>query len=121
VRYPAEPYQPFSNPPAISPPQGFFKGRPVVSVDEARAAHIDFDGSLYIFTDLGKGKIYTKQFNPDGTATLHTFVLAEEKDAEPSEYVTKAEFEAALSNIQATLGGVIKDAPSTPQQKKIEF
>lgn len=40
-----------------------FKGRPVSSKEEARAAQIDFDGSLWIFTDIGNGKIYTKQIN----------------------------------------------------------
>lgn len=122
VRYTAEPYQTFTNPPAISPPQSFFKGRPVVSIDEARAAQIDFDGSLYIFTDLGKGKIYTKQFNPDGTATLNTFVIAQEKDPEPVEYVTKTEFESALANIQTSLGNLVKETPNTTQTiKHIEF
>ena len=100
----------------------YFKGRPVVSIEEARAAQIDFDGSLYIFTDLGKGKIYTKQFNPDGTATLNTFVISQEKEPEPVEYVTKAEFESALSNIQASLGSLVKEASNVaPAPKHIEF
>ena len=40
--------------------QNFIKGRPVVSIDEARASQIDLDGSLYVFPDLGNKKIYTK-------------------------------------------------------------
>ena len=99
----------------------YFKGRPVVSIDEARAAQIDFDGSLYIFTDLGKGKIYTKQFNQDGTATLNTFVLEQEKGEEPVEYVTKAEFDSALSNINTTLEGLAKVPSTAVTSKKIEF
>ena len=38
----------------------YIKGRPVVSIDEARASQIDLDGSLYVFPDLGNKKIYTK-------------------------------------------------------------
>jgi hypothetical protein len=100
----------------------FFKGRPVVSVEEARAAQIDFDGSLNIFTDLGKSKIYTKQFNPDGTVTFNTFVLSQEKEAEPIEYVTKEEFNTALSGMQTALAELTKAASITQQPpKKIEF
>jgi hypothetical protein len=54
----------------------YIKGRPVVSIDEARAAQIDLDGSLYVFPDLGNKKIYTKQINMDGTATFNVFELA---------------------------------------------
>lgn len=85
----------------------FLKGRPVSSFEEARAAQVDFDGSLHIFTDIGNKKIYTKQINLDGTATLHTYVLAEDEGEMPvvaqPEYVTKEEFNQALSQIQAAL------------------
>jgi hypothetical protein len=43
-----------------SPAPNYIKGRPVVSIDEARASQIDLDGSLYVFPDLGNKKIYTK-------------------------------------------------------------
>ena len=81
------------------------KGRPVASLDEARAAQIDFDGSLHVFTDIGNKKIYTKQINLDGTASLQTYVLIEEDPSiepknELSEYVTKTEFNQALSQLQ---------------------
>ena len=89
------------------------KGRPVVSLEEARAAQIDLDGSLHIFTDIGNKKIYTKQINVDGTATLNTYSLVEEpviEQAIPQEdYVTKAEFNQALSQIQTILNGVMTE------------
>lgn len=47
----------------------------VTSIDEAKAAMIDLDGSMTIFTDLGHNKIYTKQINLDGTATLNSYAL----------------------------------------------
>lgn len=37
------------------------KGRPVSSYDEAKASMIDLDGSLFVFTDIANGCIYTKQ------------------------------------------------------------
>lgn len=122
TRFPIDMGQGYMSAAQSNPQPSYFKGRPVVSIDEARAAQIDFDGSLYIFTDLGKGKIYTKQFNPDGTATLNTFVILQEKEPDPVEYVTKAEFESALSNIQASLGSLVKETPSAaPATKRIEF
>lgn len=57
------------------------KCRGVTSFDEAKAAMIDLDGSMTIFTDLGHNRIYTKQINLDGTATLNSYVL--EKPIEP--------------------------------------
>lgn len=80
----------------------FLKGRPVVSLEEARAAQIDLDGSLHIFTDLGNKKIYTKQINLDGTATLNIYSLEENNVSNtPTEYVTRSEFEQALNQIQS--------------------
>lgn len=77
----------------------YIKGRPVVSIEEARASQIDLDGSLFVFTDIGNKKIYTKQINLDGTATLNTYSLVEEV-AQPESYVTKAEFDNALALIE---------------------
>ncbi len=76
--------------------QNYIKGRPVVSVEEARAAQIDLDGSLFVFTDIGNKKFYTQQINLDGTATLNTYSLVE--NVAPIEsYVTKTELEKAIS------------------------
>jgi hypothetical protein len=36
------------------------KGRPVASLDEAKATSIDFDGSVFYFPDLANRRIYTK-------------------------------------------------------------
>ena len=49
------------------------KGRPVSSLEEVRAAAVDFDGSVSFFPDLANGKIYTKQCNIDGTASLNMY------------------------------------------------
>ena len=51
------------------------KGRPVTSIDEAKASMIDLDGSVFIFPDFGNNKIYTKQINLDGTASIKSYTL----------------------------------------------
>ena len=86
------------------------KGRPVSSFEEARAATVDFDGSVSFFPDLANGKIYTKQCNIDGTASLNMYELKELPvvkepltDINLSAYVTKEEFQAALKAIKEVL------------------
>jgi hypothetical protein len=59
----------------------YLKCRPVASREEASAYQIDLDGSLWVFTDVGNGKIYTKQVNNDGTASFKTYALV--KDEKP--------------------------------------
>lgn len=85
----------------------YLKGRPVVSLEEARAAQIDLDGSIHIFTDIGNKKIYTKQINLDGTATLNIYNLQEENPTEQVEFVTKAEFNEEMNKMQSLLNLLI--------------
>lgn len=55
--------------------QASIKGRAVTSIEEAKAAMIDLDGSIFVFPDVANKKIYTKQINLDGTASLNTYSL----------------------------------------------
>lgn len=78
------------------------KGRPVSSLEEARASMIDLDGSMYVFTDVANKRIYTKQILLDGTAELKTYVLEEQKQAQAqtntnSSYVLQQDFEEAIN------------------------
>ena len=75
------------------------KGRPVSSLEEARASMIDLDGSMYVFTDVANKRIYTKQILLDGTAELKTYVLEEQKQERTntnSSYVLQQDFEEAI-------------------------
>ena len=84
--------------------QNYIKGRPVVSIDEARASQIDLDGSLYVFPDLGNKKIYTKQINMDGTASFNVFEIATPVESAPAPvYVTKDELDEILASFKASL------------------
>ena len=80
------------------------KGRPVASIEEARASIIDFDGSIFYFPDLANKKIYTKQISMDGTAILNMYELKEIPIDTPennsSQYITREEFEAALAALR---------------------
>ena len=82
----------------------FLKCRPVASKEEASAYQIDLDGSLWVFTDVGNGKIYTKQVNNDGTATFKTYAFTEDENPYNStEYVTKEEFNRVVQALMAAM------------------
>jgi hypothetical protein len=139
MAYPQYPYQRNANPqftPQITPnaaaaqipyglapqfPQSYLKGRPVVSIEEARASQIDLDGSLYVFTDIGNNKIYTKQINPmTGTATLNVFVLSNDDAATAvPEYVTKEEFNRAINELRTSLTQTNVSTTQAPPRQPI--
>ena len=75
------------------------KGRPVSSLDEVRAAQVDFDGSLFIFPDIANKCIYTKQISANGTAVLNKYSLAEDMQPAIPAYVTKEEFEHCIAEL----------------------
>lgn len=88
------------------------KGRLVTSIDEVRATPIDFDGSIFYFPDVTSNRIYTKQINMDGTASFKVYELRA-TPIEPTvptnvNYVTREEFEAALTQIKQALTPVTK-------------
>lgn len=84
--------------------QNVIKGRPVSGIEEARAAMIDLDGSLFVFTDIANKKIYTKQIQLDGSAEVKIYRLVEQPiqentETEQGDYVLRSEFEKALGNM----------------------
>lgn len=118
-------YNPYAQP-SLQQPQysiradsaSLIKGRPVSSFEEARAAQIDLDGSLFVFPDIGNKKIYTKQINLDGTASLHVYSLEPDTRTIETEYVTKAEFNQALAQIQTFLNQIQQPAPVATQKEE---
>ena len=101
------------------------KGRLVSSLEEARATSIDFDGSVFYFPDLANRRIYTKQINIDGTASLYVYELREipiEKETSsfvPSveKFVTREEFEQVLQQLRLLQKPTEPAAPAMPKQK----
>lgn len=96
---------------------GGLKGRPVTSLDEARVASIDFDGSISFFPDLGNGKIYTKQINNDGTVTMNCYSFSEipTPKSEQELYVTKEEFEEKIKQLNQLLEKMAQPVATTQQ------
>lgn len=110
-----------------APPQVTLKGRLVSSLEEARATSIDFDGSVFYFPDLANKRIYTKQINMDGTASLYVYELREmpvEEDKSslvPSveKFVTREEFERVLAQLLPQKP--TEPAAPAPQKEKVEL
>ena len=104
----------------------YIKGRPVSSFDEAKAVAIDWDGSIFVFTDVANKRIYTKQIMLDGTAELKTYVLEESApsasvttDAQTTsvngDYVLRSDFESQIKALKDTIeelkkGGVVDES-----------
>ena len=108
-----------------APPQVGLKGRLVSSLEEARATSIDFDGSIFYFPDLANKRIYTKQINIDGTASLYVYELRElpiENETSgfvPSveKFVTREEFERVLAELRQK---PTEPAAPAPAKSKVE-
>ena len=102
------------------------KGRLVSSLEEARASSIDFDGSVFYFPDLANRRIYTKQINIDGTASLYVYELREmpvqkeDSGFVPSveKFVTREEFERVLAQLLPQKP--TEPAAPAPAKEKVE-
>lgn len=104
----------------VQPVPSGLKGRPVSSLEEARAAQIDFDGSLFIFPDVAHNRIYTKQISMDGTASLNMYELAQLPSTQPIEvnnFITREEFSAAMEKIKAVLNQPTSTEKATESPK----
>ena len=108
-----------------APPQGL-RGRPVSSLEEARATSIDFDGSIFYFPDIANKCIYTKQINIDGTANLQMYELKEipreiKMEQIPiDQFVTKDEFNKVMAEIRQSLTNN-QNAPVAMEKPKTEI
>ena len=111
-------------PPSQQPQPAFIglKGRPVSSLEEARAAAIDFDGSVFFFPDLANKRIYTKQINLDGTASMNMYEYKEvpTEAFNSSNFVTRQEFDETLNDIKGALNMIAQQTQQQKQQPKEE-
>lgn len=111
-------------------PQNGLKGRLVSSLEEARATSIDFDGSIFYFPDLANKRIYTKQINMDGTATLNVYELKEtpimnensQMQQSMNNFITRDEFEQVIGQIQQKLSKeAMQVQPNIPKKEVVNF
>ena len=119
----SQPANTFSQSFRQAPPQIGLKGRLVSSLEEARATSIDFDGSVFYFPDLANKRIYTKQINADGTASLLMYELKElpvDKEQVVSisteQFITREELERVLADFRQSLA---QPTEPGPQKKEI--
>lgn len=112
---PAATYQPPIRQPAIG-----LKGRPVSSIDEARASSVDFDGTVFYFPDLANKCIYTKQINLDGTATLLMYELKEIPVPAQLNFITREEFENTIAQLKNSLATAPQNS-STETKQEFKF
>ena len=116
--YPNQPQQSYAprQVPYEMPQQNLLKGRFVSSVDEVRAAQVDFDGSVFIFPDMANKKIYTKQIDLNGNVKLEEYDWVPiEKTAAVGDFVTKQEFEETMAKVKE---GITKATQPQPQSKE---
>ena len=98
------------------------KGCPVSSLEEARAAAIDFDGSVFFFPDLANKRIYTKQINLDGTASMNMYEYKEvpTEALNSSNFVTRQEFDETLNDIKGALNMIVQQNQQAQQSNQVE-
>lgn len=97
--------------------------RPVASLDEVRAISIDFDGSVFYFPDYANRKIYTKQINMDGTASINMYELKEIPTSSNTnvDYITRDEFNTALTAIKDAFAQMAQAATAERETEKPQF
>ena len=135
MQYPAQQQQQYAgNTRPVYQPNGWNNRiRPVSSIEEVRAASIDFDGSVFYFSDLANKRIYTKQINLDGTAQLNMYELKEtpimeQPIVDTSKFVTRGEFDEVINRLKNYLNSfsiektepAVENGPSTTKPEKSE-
>lgn len=98
------------------------KGRPVASIEEARASIIDFDGTTFYFPDVARKCVYAKRINLDGTSTLETYQLVETPSVPAIEgYVTSDTFEKTIKDILNQINNLKGETNNVQQQPNEQF
>ena len=104
--------------------------RPVSSIEEVRACPVDFDGSVFYFADVANKRIYTKQINIDGTATINLYELKipTQADQIANSYVTRQEFEQVINQLKEMYNKpaqqiipIVEDVQPSAAQPKAQF
>lgn len=73
--------QQYNNNPAFMNMANGLRGRAVTSIEEARAAQIDLDGTIFYFPSLAENKIYTKSVGLDGMPIFNVYSLGTSRDS----------------------------------------
>lgn len=96
--------------PQYQPRQRLMKCFPVTSIEEARAAMIDIDGSITVFPDIANGRIYTKAVDLNGLAVLQTYELVANVTPQVSADQRIDELEAMVNSLKEEIENVKQSA-----------
>lgn len=124
MQYPAQQQQYGGTTRPVYQPNGWNNRiRPVSSIEEVRAASIDFDGSVFYFSDLANKRIYTKQINLDGTALLNMYELKEtpimeQPIVDTSNFITRSEFEDVMNRMKNYLNSFSIEKTEAPAESE---
>lgn len=127
-QFAANPAMGYSQPTPQQTPSAvpLLKGRPVSNEEEANAAMIDFDGSLFVFPDKAHGKIYTKQLGLDGNIIFLKYSLEQpsgitsvvEPSVDMKGYVKVEDLNQRLEEINKRFTGLEQRLPSNSSESK---
>lgn len=99
----------------VPPPVGL-KGRPVTSIEEARAAQIDLDGSSTFFPCPAEGKIYEKFLGLDGLPIFRVYQIMRPQEQKQPVYAERSYVDNLMKrvdNLEKALGGVQHEPDAT--------
>lgn len=100
------PVQPNTYPPVQ------IKGRPVTSIEEARAAQVDLDGTSTYFPAPAEGKIYEKLIGMDGLPIFRVYQLQQDGGAQVPAYAdnnTVLALQRRIEKLEEQIGGMTND------------
>ena len=102
-----------SMPPQPAPMYGI-KGRPVTNIEEARAAQIDFDGSMSYFPCPAERKIFAKGLDLNGNPVFEVYQLVNGNVQQQPNYVESSAFMALQQRVEQ-LEAALKGANNNVQ------
>lgn len=100
-------------PPQAAMPMYGIKGRPVTNIEEARAAQIDFDGSMSYFPCPAERKIFAKGLGLNGNPVFEVYQLVNGNVQQPA-YVESSAFMALQQRVEQ-LEAALKGANNNVQ------
>lgn len=98
--------------PNAYPPVQQIKGRPVTSIEEARAAQVDLDGTSTYFPAPAEGKIYEKLIGMDGLPVFRVYTLQEigaQKQPVYADNNVVIALQRRIEKLEEQIGGMTND------------
>lgn len=110
--YQQAPIQPPIYQPPVQPAPVQLKGRIVTSVDEAKAAQVDLDGSSTYFPAPAEGKIYEKLIGMDGLPVFRVYAIQQGTEQKQPVYADNnvvIALQRRIEKLEQQIGGMTYD------------